>query len=282
MCTSGAGKITTADTKDITWRFAPLSRTYGVIYARLAKDLGFKRPAVLALNNAAGLAQKEGFETTWKQLGGTPVEVVVYEPKRASYRSELQQILAAKPDVIVTGSYSNDMTILVREWFQTGIDAKFIAPAWAANKKMRDAVGAEASEGIHTIFGTSNLGSPAFEYFEKKYMAATGKSAEANKYAAMTWDMVNVLALAAEAAGPGADRMAVNAKIREVANAPGAVVTNFAEGKAALKKGPINYEGAGTRAEFDQNGDDDPNVFAWNTIKSGNEVFQKLIQKSNY
>jgi branched-chain amino acid transport system substrate-binding protein len=98
----------------------------------------------------------------------------------------------------------------------------------------------------------------------------------------MSYDMVNVLALAMEAAGPGADRLAINAKIREVANAPGAVVSTFAQGKVAMKKGKINYDGAGTRAEFDQNGDDDPDVFAVNIIRNGEEQFQKLIKKPNY
>jgi branched-chain amino acid transport system substrate-binding protein len=282
MCTSGADAITTADTKDLVWRFAPLSRTYGVIFAELAKELGFKRPAVMALNNASGLAQKEGFETTWKKLGGAVVRSLVYEPKRASYRSELQQVRVAKPDVIIAASYDTDMTILVREWFQTGIEVKFLAPSWGASKNMRDAVGPKACEGIYTVFGTSNLGSPACDHFDKKYREATGQPAESNKYAAMSYDMVNVLALAMEAAGPGADRLAINAKIREVANAPGAVVSTFAQGKVAMKKGKINYDGAGTRAEFDQNGDDDPDVFAVNIIRNGEEQFQKLIKKPNY
>lgn len=280
-CTSGSEKITTADTKDLVWRFAPLSRTYGVIYAELAKEMGFKRPAFLALNNASGLAQKEGFETTWKKGGGTMAASVVYEAKRASYRSELQQVLAKNPDVIVTGSFVDDLTIIVREWYQTGVPAKFIAPSWAANAKLVKAVGAEACEGINTVFGTSNIGSPAFDQFDKEYQAATSQPLQDNKYAAMCYDMVNVLALAMEAAGPGADTMAVNAKIRDVANSPGTVVSSFAEGKAALKKGKINYNGAGTVAQFDEFGDDNPDVFEWSMIKNGESVSQKLIKKSN-
>ena len=281
MCTSGSGKITGADTKDLVWRFAPLSRTYGVIYAELAKEMGFKRPAFMALNNAAGLAQKEGFETTWKKAGGSMATSVVYDSKRPSYRSELQQVLAKNPDVIVTGSYVNDLTIIVREWYQTGVPAKFIAPSWAANAKLIKAVGTEASEGINTVFGTSNIGSPAFERFSKEYEATTGQALQGNKYAGMCHDMVNVLALAMEAAGPDADTKAINAKIRDVANTPGTEVSSFAEGKAAMKKGKINYNGAGTVAQFDENGDDNPDTFEWSMIKNGKSVSQKLIKKSN-
>lgn len=281
-CTSGSGSITTADTKDLTWRFAPLSITYGRVYAQLAKEMGFERPAVLALNNPAGLAQKEGFQENWKKLGGGDVPAVVYEAKRASYRSEMQQILSHNPDVIITGSYSNDMTIIIREWYQTGIPAKFIAPSWAANAKLIEAVGNDAVEDVNTVFGTSNLESPAFDRFNKMYKDATGEDGEGNKYAAMCHDMVNVLALAMEAAGPGADRAAINGKFREVSNSPGLEVGSFEEGAAELRKGTkINYQGAGTVAQFDENGDDNPDVFEWSKILGGKSVSQKLIRHSN-
>ena len=264
------------------WRFAPLSITYGRIYAKLAKEMGFKRPAVIALNNPAGLAQKQGFEETWKQLDGGAVASVIYEQKRPSYRSEVQQLLSSNPDVIIAGSYAPDLTIILREWYQTGIPAKFIAPSWAANEKLVKDVGKEAAEDLNTVFGTSNLGSPAFDRFDKMYRVATGAEGNTNKYAAMCYDMVNVLALAMEAAGANADRMAINAKFRAVSNKPGKEVGSFAEGKAELQKGgKINYQGAGTAAEFDKFGDDNPDVFEWSKIIDGKSVSQRLIRRSN-
>ena len=84
------------------------------------------------------------------------------------------------------------------------------------------------------------------------------------------------------AAGPGADRLAINAKFREVANAPGTEVGSFEEGVAELRKGnKINYQGAGTVAQFDENGDDNPDVFEWSKILNGKSVSQKLIRHSN-
>ena len=61
-----------------------------------------------------------------------------------------------------------------------------------------------------------------------------------------------------EAAGPYADVAAINTKIREVANPEGTKVYSFAEGKEALKKGKINYEGASSVLDFDQYGDVTP------------------------
>jgi len=71
----------------------------------------------------------EGFRKAWEKRGGKVVASVVYEPNRPSYRSELQKVLAEKPDVIVTGSYLPDTTIIIREWFQSGDKNAWIIPA---------------------------------------------------------------------------------------------------------------------------------------------------------
>jgi branched-chain amino acid transport system substrate-binding protein len=95
-----------------------------------------------------------------------------------------------------------------------------------------------------------------------------GQSGLTNVYAAMTWDMVVCLALAMEAAGPNASVAAINAKMREIANPPGTKVYSFAEGKEALKKGKINYEGASSVLDFDQYGDVTPD-FGVSIISKG-------------
>ncbi|CAM5211261.1 Amino acid ABC transporter substrate-binding protein OS=Bosea thiooxidans OX=53254 GN=ARD30_19560 PE=3 SV=1 [Bosea thiooxidans] len=85
----------------------------------------------------------------------------------------------------------------------------------------------------------------------------TGQSGQSNIFSAMTWDMVHALALAIEAAG-STETAAINAKIREVSNPEGTKVYSYAEGKEALKKGKINFEGASSVLDFDQYGDVSP------------------------
>ncbi len=88
--------------------------------------------------------------------------------------------------------------------------------------------------------------------------------------------MVMVLALVMEAAGPGADVKAINAKLREVANPPGTKVYGFAEGKAALKRGKIDYDGASSRLDFDKYGDITPS-FAVSVITKGELVRREIV-----
>ncbi|MCZ8182175.1 MAG: ABC transporter substrate-binding protein [Beijerinckiaceae bacterium] len=279
MNTSGAPALSVppANAKGLSYRFQATNDRFGRAFAELCQKEGFKRPATMAFNNASGIGNTEGFKKAWEAKGGKVVEAVVYEPNQPSYRAELQKVLAAKPDVIVTGSYLADTTIILREWFQTGETTKWVIPAWAANPQLVKAVGNEVAEGIFAVDSISNEGSEAFKAYDAAHQKAMGKPGLDNVYAAMTWDMVVTLALAMEAAGPGATIAAINAKIREVANPAGTKVSTFAEGKEALKKGKINYEGASSVLDFDQFGDVTPD-FSVSVVSKGN-IDRKYIVK---
>jgi branched-chain amino acid transport system substrate-binding protein len=277
MNVSGAPAISTLDKKDLVWRFQATNDRFGAAFAEIATKRGFKRPATMAFNNASGIGNTEGFRKAWEKRGGKVVASVVYEPSRPSYRSELQKVLAEKPDVIVTGSYLPDTTILLREWYQSGDKNAWIIPGWAANPDLVKALGAEACEGIISVDSVSNESSAAFKRFDAIYNKALGVSALTNVYAPMTYDMVISLALAMEAAGPNATPVQISAKLRDVANPPGTAVSSFAEGKALLARGQkINYEGASSKLDFDSFGDVTPD-FGVSVIEMGQLVRRDVV-----
>ena len=277
MNVSGAPAISTLDTKDLVWRFQATNDRFGAAFAEICTKRGFKRPATMAFNNASGLGNVEGFTRAWEKRGGKVTAHVTYEPNRPSYRSELQKILATKPDVIVMGSYLPDTTIILREWFQSGADTKWIIPGWAANPDLVKALGAEVCEGIISVDTVSNEKSAAYAQFDAAFTKATGKAASTNIYAAMAYDMVISLALAMEAAGPKATVEQINAKMRDVSNAPGTAVFTFAEGKAQLaKKAKVNYEGASSKLDFDKAGDVTPD-FGVFIIEKGQLVRRDVV-----
>jgi len=277
MNVSGAPAISTQDKKDLVWRYQATNDRFGAAFAEIAAKRGYKRPATMAFNNASGIGNTEGFRKAWEKRGGKVVASVVYEPNRPSYRSELQSVLAEKPDVIVTGSYLPDTTIIIREWYQSGEKNAWIIPGWAANPQLVKALGAEACEGIISVDTVSAENSAAFKHFDAMYTKAMGASATTNVYAPMAYDMMIVLALAMEAAGAGATVAQINSKIRDIANPPGTPVSTFAEGKAALsKKQKINYEGASSKLDFDQYGDVSPD-FGVYVIEKGQLVRRDVV-----
>lgn len=279
MNCSGAPSISTEDKKDLVWRFQATNDRFGQAFAVIAEKRGFKRPATMAFNNASGIGNAEGFRKAWEKKGGKIYASVVYEPNRPSYRSELSQILSQKPDVIVTGSYLPDSTIILREWYQSGQDPnlKWIMPGWAANPDLVKALGNDVVEGLISVDSVSNEGAASYKALDAAYQKATGKSVSTNVYAAMTYDMVMCLALAMEAAGPNATVMQVDAKIRDVANPDGTKVFSFAEGKKLLgEKKKINYEGASSRLDFDQYGDVTPD-FGVYVVEKGQLVRRDVV-----
>lgn len=277
MNTSGAPAISTQDTKDLVWRFQATNDRFGAAFAVIAEKRGWKKPATMAFNNASGIGNAEGFKKAWEKKGGKVVASVVYEPNRPSYRTELQQILAAKPDVIVTGSYVPDSTIILREWYQSGQEVKWILPGWAANPDLIKALGNEVVEGVISVDSVSNENAASYKALDAAYQKAMGKSVASNVYACMTYDMVMCLALAMEAAGPNATVAQVNAKIREVANPDGTQVYSFADGRKLLaEKKKINYEGASSKLDFDQFGDVTPD-FGVFVIEKGQLVRRDVV-----
>lgn len=260
MNTSGAPALSVppANAKGLSYRFQATNDRFGRAFAEIAVKEGYTRPATMAFNNASGIGNTTGFKKAWEAKGKQVIADVVYEPNQPSYRAELQKILAAKPDVIVMGSFLPDTTIILREWFQTGANTKWIIPGWAANPQLVAALGNEATEGLISVDSVSNENAASFKHYDAIHRKAVGQPGASNVYAAMTYDMVITLALAMEAA-KSEDIAAINGKIREVANPAGEEVFTFAEGKAALAAGKkINYQGASSILDFDQHGDVTP------------------------
>ncbi|GGD33708.1 ABC transporter substrate-binding protein [Aureimonas glaciei] len=266
MNTSGAPALSVApaNAKNLSYRFQATNDRFGRAFAEIAKREGFKKPATMAFNNASGIGNTEGFTKAWTAAGGTVDKAVVYEPNQPSYRSELQSVLDGEPDVIVMGSYVADTAIILREWFQSGATNKFIIPGWAFNADTVAMLGEEVLANVITVESIPNEGSPAFAAYDALYQKEMGEPGAANAYAAMTYDMMILLALAIEAAGEGADNAAINAKIIDVSGPDGEVVTSFVAGRDALKAGKsINYDGASSALDLDEYGDVTPDFGAF-------------------
>lgn len=254
----GAPELETVDDKDLVFQFYASNKVIGAVFAEVAKARGFKNPAVLAYNNATMVAQAENFRSTWEAGGGNVAEFIVYEPNQTSYRTELDRALAKNPDILVLSSYTPDVTIILKEWYQSGYDCKLISPGWSITQAVADALGPEVSAQATTISNVPASSGEAYKKFHEAFVARTGKEPE--MFAAAAYDMVIVLSLAIEMAGANANSQEVSTKIRPVTNAPGTKVSTFVEGRDAIKRGEeIDYEGASSSLEFGEAGQTTPN-----------------------
>lgn len=267
MSVSGAPQLTTLVDDDLVYRTQASNTLFGEVFAEVAKRNGFKRAATLAFNNPSGIGNTTEFAKQFKADGGTVTSTVVYDGGRASYRTEIEKTLAAKPDVIVMGSYLADTTIILKELYQLGENIPVIAPAWAINPELVKAIG-PAAEGAFAVDALPNLGTKGYDFFKSAYQKVSKSDPVTNPYAAMVYDQVIVLALAMEAA-KSTDPKVYKAKIRDVSAAPGKLVYSYAEGVKELSAGrDINYEGASSSIDFDKAGDVRPN-FGIFQVKKG-------------
>ncbi len=256
MNTSGAPELSKIGKETgLVFRTQASNTLFGVVFARIAQKEGYKKAATMAFNNPSGIGNTEEFAKNFTAAGGTLTGKVVYEPNQASYRSELEKVLATKPEVIVMGSYIKDTTIILKEWYQLNEPMKFIAPAWAVNPKLIETLGPEIPEGIIAVDAVPNSSSKTFAGFAERYKKETGVEVTKNPYAPMVYDQMIVLALAAEAA-KSTDPKVIAAKVRDVSGPPGEMVFSYAEGVAALKAGKnIDFDGASSAIDFDESGD---------------------------
>jgi branched-chain amino acid transport system substrate-binding protein len=241
--------------KWLGFRFQGPASLYGAAYSEVCAREGFKRVAVMAFNNGSAVGIADAFDKAWSARGNKVVERVIYEPNQASYRAELQKILASRPDCVVTGSYLTDTTIILKDWYQSGATNKWLGPSWAINSDLVKALGPDASEGIMSIITVPNEGTAGWKAFDEVYRRVMNAAGDTNKDAAMNWDAVNVIALALEL-GKGADGPALGRNIKAVTGPGGTKVSSFAEGREALRRGEtINYDGASSALDFDDKND---------------------------
>jgi branched-chain amino acid transport system substrate-binding protein len=162
------------------------------------------------------------------------------------------------------GAYLPDFISILRETRQAGSNVQFYTPAWTVNQSLIDAVGPQAAEGVYVHDYVAALDGAAFKAFVDKFKKATGIDATENYYACCAYDMMVVVALAAEAAAG----KALQDSMRTVGNPPGEIVYDFAQGQKLLKEGKkINYEGASGPIDFDQIGNVKP-LFKLSEIKN--------------
>ena len=216
---------------DFIFRTAPSDALQGVAMADLAWSQGHRTAAVIFVNNQYGQGLADVFEAQFKANGGTITIKVPYELEMATYRTELSQIQATNPDLILDVSYADDGQIIFREAAELGITAQWMGGDGIASDAIFAAPGiAEATEGM---IGTkpSASDSPnaaAFEALLVQY------GLEADIYTAEAYDAAKLALMAIDEAGADASKESIRDALINVAN---------------------GYVGASGDKTFDSNGD---------------------------
>lgn len=268
---SGADAITLLPHQGYLIRTQPNTTLQGRKFGEFALEQGAKKVMFLTPQTPFADSQFANIKAAMEKSGGS-AERLIYDDKKPSYRTEVDQALAGKPDALIFGGYTPDTTVLLKDVFRAGYTGKKIAFAYSVNAKLLEGVPAEVAEGIFTIAPSPAEGSEGY----KRLVKLIG-GASPDPYTTQIYDQINLI-LMAIAAGGDASGTAIKDNVRKVSQAPGgAKVDNALDGlKLIAEKKPVNYDGASGPCDFTELGDIADCQFRYEQVKGGKFVLVRI------
>jgi len=214
-------------------------------------ELGAKKAALFFADTGSAVSVGGVLRKAAEALGLEIVADVTYLEGAPTYRSELLEVRANSPDVIFFEAGAESAAVFFEEKNELGLEGTWVGTDYV-NDPLTVATGdaAEGTIGVNPAPVITDRFNEWKANLEQKRGEAGAPAFSANAYDAMV-----IIALAMEAAGEPA-REGIVANLRQVANPPGELVANFAQGKALLAQGKdIDYEGIAGAQDFNDFGD---------------------------
>jgi branched-chain amino acid transport system substrate-binding protein len=272
LCTvSGADSITQLPHQGFLMRTQPNSTLQVARSGEFMLSLGAKKIYTMIPQTPFTQAT---FELMGKVLpkGGATHQGLIYDDKKTTYRTEVDQVLRSNPDMIFAAGYTPDTVVLLKDLYRAGFKGKIIGFGYSINQKLVDQVGQpEVVEGVYAYSPSPAEGSAAYENV-KKSIGVTSP----DPYTCQVYDHVNLVLLAI-AQAKVATGEAIKDNIRKVAQGGGKTVDNAVDGLKAIAAGEkVDYTGASGPCDFDDKGDIVDCKFRYDQIKAGKFTLVKI------
>ena len=238
------------DDSGLYFRTAPPDVLQGRVLGDLILADGNATLGIMALQDSYGTGLAENVTKAFTSGGGQVVETVVYDPKAASFSTEVGKIKAQDPEAIAVIAFDETKKI-IPELVKQGIGPQ--------DKKIYFVDGnlAGYSEDFDkgTLDGVKGTlpGVVADDTFKDR-LREVDPDLEEFAYAAESYDATILVALAAEAAGDDSAQ-AIAGKMQDVSSG-GEACTTYADCLKLLQDGTdIDYNGVSGPVEFNADGD---------------------------
>jgi branched-chain amino acid transport system substrate-binding protein len=273
LCTvSGADSITQLPHQGYLIRTQPNTVLQITRTGDFLVSMGAKK--IFTLVPQAPFAQRsiEIMNDVAKKAGGSHGGLI-YDDKKNTYRTEVDQALRFGPDAILCAGYMPDTVVLLKDLYRAGFKGKIIGQAYAINAKLIQQIGQnEVVEGVYTYAPSVAEGSKALERVKKM----SGLS-DPDPYTSQVYDHVNMV-LMAMAAAKATTGTAIKDNIRKITQGGGKAVDNAVDGIKAITAGEkVDYAGASGPCDFDEKGDILDCKFRYEQIKAGKPTLVKIV-----
>ena len=243
--------ITDLDDNNLIWRTPPSDALQGQVLAQVATDNeGAETAATMYVNNSYGQALSDSFVSAFD---GTVQNEVSFPKGASSYSSQLSQALSDDPDIVVVVGYPESGVQLFRDYYsEYDGETPFLVTDGLQDSDLPSDVG----NAMTNVQGSApSAAGPGREFFTTEYQNEF--DSEPGVFTSQAFDATAVCLLANAAAGESSGP-AIAEQMQAVANPGGEEVTpsTLADGLAMAAEGTeIQYQGASSPVDFDENGD---------------------------
>ena len=268
---SGADSITHLPHQGYLIRTQPNNELQATKHAQFIIKHGSKRVFILAIQAPFAEPTRKYLTETLTPHGVQLTGYLVYDKDKTSYRSEVDQALRTKPDLLYLNGYAPDVAVVLRDLYRAGYDGDRFTQSYALTEKGLSELPKEVTQGVITVQPSADLNSPAYAAAAKRLGIATPDS-----YVAQATDWISIVTLTIAKAG-AATGTAIRDNVRKITNSDGMKVYTAVEGLAALKEGKeVKYSGASGPCTFTDIGDISDCKFAFNRVDNGTFKFIEL------
>jgi ABC-type branched-subunit amino acid transport system substrate-binding protein len=261
---SGADSITHLPHQGYLIRTQPNNQLQATKHAEFIIRHGSKRVFILAIQAPFAEPTRKYLTEMLTPKGVTVAGSLIYDKDKTSYRSEVDQALRAKPDLLYLNGYAPDIAVVLRDLYRASYDGDRLCQSYALTAKSLEELPKEVTQGVHTVQPSADVDSPAYAAAAKRLGIATPDS-----YEAQATDWISIVALTIAKAGE-ANGTAIRDSVRKITNGDGAKVYTAVDGLAALKQGKeIKYSGASGPCTFTDIGDISDCKFRYNHVENG-------------
>jgi ABC-type branched-subunit amino acid transport system substrate-binding protein len=235
------------------WRDSPSDSQLGVAMALYAYNKGYRNAALVFYSDIAAQTFPPPIMNTFKKLGGTIATSITVAPDQTDYKTQVQQVIATKPDVIFTQTDAATAAVLFKNFKDLdNLAIPFVGTDVTGGDDYLKAITYQvAHDHLISVYGTSVTGA-ATDEFIKVFAAVVGANQQPLANANYAYDAVISQALAIDKANSisGPD---INAAMTEVTNPPGTQCYTYATCLALIKAGTkINFDGASGPLDFNK------------------------------
>ncbi|MFM1651753.1 ABC transporter substrate-binding protein [Brevibacillus sp. B_LB10_24] len=220
-------------TGDYIFRNVPIQEVEGDFVAGYGSDMGFKKMAVVHIQNDWGISAKDSIVKGFEKRGGEIVSIQSFNPGQKDFANILTTIRETKPDVLYLGAPYTESALVAQQARKLGMNVPLLGVAILYSDKYLELGGQAVERTYCNSYFFPDDPRPIIKNFVESYKKQNGKNPDS--FAAQAYDSVNMILSIVEQGIT--DRTGVRDALAKTTDFPGVTgTTSFNENRDVVKE----------------------------------------------